>query len=178
MFSINIASGLGVRLRTVSEDRDMPLLFQVYACTRVDILTYDSWSQEEKHRFLEQQFLIQHKAYMTGYENPEFYILSRNDTDIGRLYLEQRTSEIRIIDIALLPEFRNSGVGTALLQDILNCADKQGKRVSIHVEKNNPALSLYNRLGFTKKEEIPFYDLMETQVSKKVHQRGDRCVTI
>lgn len=164
MFPITNASRLGLALRPVVEQRDLPLLFRIYAATRVDILTHDPWSREEKQRFLEQQFLIQHKAYMGGYETPEFYVVCRNGSDIGRLYLEERPSEIRIIDIALLPEFRNDRAGTALLQDILACADQRKKRVSIHVEKNNPALSLYQRLGFHKKNEIPFYDLMETEV--------------
>ncbi len=164
MIPFTIASELAIDLRPIAETEDLPLLFRIYAATRIDIWGYEPWTYEEKLRLIEEQFLIQHKAYMNGYDTPEFYIICRNGRDMGRLYLEQRPDDIRIIDIALLPEFRNNGVGTALLKDILACGRKTGRRVSIHVEKQNPALSLYQRLGFVKTNDIPFYDLMETPV--------------
>lgn len=164
MIPFTIASKLSVDLRAIAEKEDLPLLFRIYSSTRIDIWEYEHWRAEEKLRMIEQQFVIQHKAYMGGYESPEFYIICRCGQDIGRLYLEQRTTEIRIIDIALLPEFRNNGVGTALLKDIIAYGRQLRRIVSIHVEKNNPALSLYQRLGFVKTNDIPFYDLMETQI--------------
>ena len=71
----------------------------------------------------------------------------------GRLYVHRGESEIRIVDIALLPEHRGDGVGSALLRDLLAEADADGKRVTIHVERLNPALRLYERLGFAVAED-------------------------
>ena len=70
-------------------------------------------------------------------------------------------AEIRIVDIALLPEHRGGGVGTALLRDLLAEADAAGKRVTIHVERFNPALRLYERLGFSVAEDKGVYLLLE-----------------
>ena len=79
----------------------------------------------------------------------------------GRLYVHRGESEIRIVDIALLPEHRGDGIGTALLRDLLNEADAAGKRLTIHVERMNPALRLYDRLGFTVAEDKGAYLLLE-----------------
>ena len=68
---------------------------------------------------------------------------------------------MRIVDIALLPECRNRGVGTALLQAAMNEAAAAGKTVSIHVEKFNPAQRLYRRLDFHEISESGPYWLME-----------------
>ena len=72
-----------------------------------------------------------------------------------------RADEIRLIDIALLLEHRNAGIGARLLQDLLAEAAQAGKPVRIHVEKFNPALRLYERLGFTPIEDQGVYLLMQ-----------------
>src|SRR5262245_14183562 len=84
----------------------------------------------------------------------------RAGEDIGRLYIERRPREHRIIDIAFLPEHRGSGFGGALLRDLLDEAAAAGKAVSTHVEKFNPAMRLYRRLGFLTEEDKGVYDLM------------------
>jgi ribosomal protein S18 acetylase RimI-like enzyme len=79
---------------------------------------------------------------------------------VGRLYLSRWAREHRIVDIALLPEYRGAGLGTALLRDLLDEGAAAGKAVTIHVEKFNPALTLYRRLGFVAAGEEGAYDLM------------------
>jgi ribosomal protein S18 acetylase RimI-like enzyme len=79
----------------------------------------------------------------------------------GRLYVHRVPSEIRIMDIALVPEFRGRGIGTRLLEELIEEADGSGRKLSIHVESNNPARSLYDRLGFRPAGEHGIYILME-----------------
>ncbi len=78
----------------------------------------------------------------------------------GRLYVARWEDEIRIVDIALLPEHRGNGLGTALLRELIEEADAAGKPLSIHVEQNNPARPLYDRLGFEEAGEFGVYVLM------------------
>jgi ribosomal protein S18 acetylase RimI-like enzyme len=86
----------------------------------------------------------------------------------GRLYVGRWPQTIRIVDIALLPEHRGVGVGTRLLGGLLAEADAAGKPVSIHVERFNPAMRLYRRLGFEELEDKGVYVLMERPVSAPV----------
>ena len=80
---------------------------------------------------------------------------------IGRLYIDRSEDEIRLIDIALLPEHRGKGIGGSLMRQTLDEARLAGKPVRIHVEHNNPARRLYDRLGFRPVEDQGVYDLLE-----------------
>lgn len=150
----------GITLRPItSEDTDF--LYQVYASTRADELAIVDWSQEQKDAFLQMQFDAQHRYYQEYYANASFDVILRDSQPIGRLYLDRREDEVRIVDIAILPEHRNAGVGTALLRDIMSEAASMDKVVTIHVEKFNPALRLYRRLGFRQKGDSGVYFLLE-----------------
>jgi ribosomal protein S18 acetylase RimI-like enzyme len=133
----------------------------VYASTRAEEMELVNWSESDKQAFLRQQFTAQHTYYQQHYATAAFQVVVRGDALLGRLYVDRWASEIRIIDIALLPEYRGHGIGTRLLRDVLAEAVEVGKRVSIHVEHMNPAMRLYTRLGFRPVEERGVYVLME-----------------
>jgi ribosomal protein S18 acetylase RimI-like enzyme len=65
------------------------------------------------------------------------------------------------VDITLLPPYRQAGIGTAILRDILAEGTAAAKPVRIHVEKFNPALRLYTRLGFTPIADKGVYLFLE-----------------
>jgi ribosomal protein S18 acetylase RimI-like enzyme len=153
----------GITLRPVgSSDRDF--LLQVYASTREEELRLVDWSVEQKAAFVQQQFEAQDAYYSEHYHPATFDVIEVDGASVGRLYVARWEDEIRIIDIAVLPEHRGHGVGTALLRDLLDEAARTGKRLSIHVEKNNPALRLYERLGFVPIEDRGVYLLLEARV--------------
>lgn len=141
-------------------EADLPFLSALYASTRADELAPVPWSEAEKAAFLAQQFHAQHVHYMAHYPDAHWLIVERSGASVGRLYLEWWPSEIRIIDIALMPECRGAGLGRALLEDVMALAGKDGLAVGIHVEKTNPAMSLYRRLGFEVVEDKGVYDLL------------------
>ena len=151
-----------IRFRPIQE-QDLPFLFQLYASTRAEELAVTPWSDEEKHAFLEMQFNAQHQFYQERFAAAQFDLILLAEQPIGRLYLDRRDDEIRIIDIALMPEQRNRGIGGQLLSDLLNEAAQAELPLRIHVEQNNPALRLYQRLGFQHVEENGVYYLMEAR---------------
>src|SRR5512143_3918452 len=104
-------------LRSITVD-DLPFLYQVYANTRTAELAQTNWTDEQKAVFLQQQFTAQHTYYQANYPTAQFQIIERQGKPIGRLYFDRWAAEIRIIDIALLPDQRGQGVGTQLLQSI------------------------------------------------------------
>lgn len=150
----------GITFRPISDD-DLGLLRRIYASTRADEMAVVPWTEAEKVAFLNVQFEAQHKYYQEVFPDAEFSILERDGEPIGRLYLDRREDEHRLIDIALLPEFRGQGLGGELMRGVLDEAASGGKMVRIHVEQNNPAMRLYERLGFEKIEDQGVYWLME-----------------
>jgi ribosomal protein S18 acetylase RimI-like enzyme len=151
---------MSIRFRPISPG-DEPFLSRVYASTRVDELAVTDWDDAQKAAFLQMQFAAQHKFYQENYTDTDFLVILQDDTPIGRLYVARWKDEIRIVDIALLPTYRGTGIGTAILRDLLAEADDRRQPVRIHVERDNPALRLYQRLGFVLIEDKGVYLFME-----------------
>ena len=146
-----------ITLRPMFEN-DIEFLKRLYRTTRHDI-AWLPMSDEEKTQFCDHQFRAQHVHYQQCFPNANFDIVLSVKTRIGRLYVQYGSTEIHIIDIAILPEHRGSGVGTKLMGEILDQAELKKIPVRLRVEPNNPALHLYTRLGFKKiaDEEINWY---------------------
>ncbi len=151
---------LSIVLRPIQAE-DSAILYRVYASTREDELAPLGWDAEQKDAFLRMQFNAQHRYYQEQFPGAAYQILLVEGCPAGRLYVDHRPEEVRIIDIALLPEYRNKGIGTVLLQGLLEEACRMNKPVRIHVEQANPALRLYRRLGFSEIADRGIYVLME-----------------
>jgi ribosomal protein S18 acetylase RimI-like enzyme len=153
-------AGTAIALRAEMPS-DQEFLFRLYASTRQAEMALVPWTPEQKEAFLWMQFEAQSHAYQQRFKTASFQIVQVNGEAAGRLYLDRRPAEIRIVDIALLPDWRGKGIGTRLLGEVLAEGQRCRLPVSIHVEQSNPALTLYQRLGFQKISEYGIYWLME-----------------
>lgn len=150
--------GLTVR---PSAPEDRSFLRDVYASTRADELAPVPWTEAEKLAFITEQFEAQDRAYRAAYADGRFLVVEDRDTPIGRLYLAKLADELRVVDIALLPEHRGRGIGTALIAAVIAEAESAGLAVRLHVEPWNPARRLYLRLGFQPGPVTGIYERME-----------------
>ena len=149
-----------VTLRPVRPD-DEAFLFELYAGTRLDELAVTPWDESQREAFLKLQFAAQQQHYQTHFPEADHQLILVGDRPMGRVYVARSTDEIRILDIALLPEHRNFGIGTSLIKEILAEASEAGKPVRIYVESFNPSLRLFERLGFSSVQDIGTHFLME-----------------
>jgi ribosomal protein S18 acetylase RimI-like enzyme len=149
-----------IQLRSIAPD-DRDFLYRVYASTRYEELAPLNWDAATVDGFLTMQFNAQHLDYQGNYPNASFDLILQDDVPIGRLYVDRRPDELHIIDIALLPEYRNQGVGSAFLNQLIAEAEVSNLPVRIYVERFNPALRLYTRLGFQPIGDTGVYFLME-----------------
>ena len=149
-----------ISFRPIRAD-DEAFLYRVYASTRTAELAPVPWTDEQKTAFLKMQFTAQHTHYQSEFPNAAFQVILRGEVPVGRLYVHRRTDEIGIVDIALLPEHQRSGIGSAILRDILDEGARTGMPVRIYVERFNPALHLYERLGFRRCGDLSVYYHME-----------------
>jgi GNAT superfamily N-acetyltransferase len=133
----------------------------VYAGTREEELAPLGWDEGQRQAFLTMQFHAQDRYYREKFSDAAFLIVLCHGRPAGRLYVHRGAEEILIVDIALLPDYRGRGIGGALLGDLLAEADRAGKPVRIHVEHANPALRLYQRLGFVRVGDTGVYHLLE-----------------
>ena len=149
-----------VTLRPVTAE-DEGFLYSVYASTREAELADVDWTEEDKAAFLWQQFEAQARHYREQYDGAVYDVIEVDGRPAGRLYVARWADEIRIMDIALLPENRRRGIGTGLLRELLDEGARTGKRVTVHVEQFNPARRLYERLGFRWARDVGVYVLMQ-----------------
>ena len=147
--------------RPITDD-DMDYLYGLYASTRADEMAMlTQWSDEEKENFVQMQFKAQHQHYQEHFRHAAFDLILVDGEPIGRLYVDRREDEHRVVDITLSPEHCGKGIGGRIMRDVLDEAATANKMVRIHVEKNNVAMRLYERLGFKQVEDTGVYYLME-----------------
>ncbi len=161
MSEARFLSSRSISLRPVEAD-DNSLLLEIYRSTRADELALVSWwTDEQKDAFVQMQSDAQHAHYRNTFPQAEYLVVLLEHRAVGRLYLAELESELRILDLTLLPEERNSGVGSHLLQQLLEQSRSKRKPLSLHVESFNPSLRLLERLGFSKVSENGIYFLMQ-----------------
>jgi GNAT superfamily N-acetyltransferase len=144
-----------------AQPADDAVLMAVYGSTREDELASTDWDDARKHEFVEMQFRAQDQYYRANYTNASYDLILADGEPAGRLYVARWPDELRIMDIALLGPFRGRGIGTRLLHELQTEASIAGKALRIHVERFNPALSLYVRLGFRLVEDRGVYLFLE-----------------
>jgi RimJ/RimL family protein N-acetyltransferase len=154
-----------IAFRPIRED-DRDFLFHLYASTRAEEMKLVPWTEEQKEQFVRMQFHAQTTYYAEQYDPGQFFIIEQDGKPVGRLYFDRSAEEISIVDITLAPKMRGAGLGSLLLQEILDEAAGSGKAVVIHVEHFNPAMRLYLRLGFRHVATNGVYHLMRWEAVK------------
>lgn len=163
----------GFMLRPETE-ADIPFLRRLYASTRwEELAVVTDWSDAQKLAFLDSQFGFQRHHYRTYYPEASWDVLEDNGAPAGRLYVHRDSATLRVMDIALLPDWRGRGIGTALMQWLCTEARAAGKSVTLWVEKFNRAQTLYRRLGFREIEDGGIQWAMEWRASPNECGGGD-----
>ena len=144
-----------------ARDEDQAFFGGVYASAREQELAPLPWTPEQKAAFLAAQFAAQSAHYARHHAEARYAVIVVDGEPAGRLIVARGEQELCIVDIALLPPFRGRGIGTGLLHTLIAESEGSGRKLSIHVEANNPARTLYDRLGFRPTGEDGVYVAME-----------------
>jgi ribosomal protein S18 acetylase RimI-like enzyme len=132
-----------------ASDADQDFLLSVFASTRSDELAALAFDPNLAQTFARMQFSMQQQNYRARYPEAENKIILKDGVPVGRMLVDRNDDGITLVDIALLPDYRGSGIGSALIQTLLDEATAAQKAVQLSVYKINPAVRLYERLGFS-----------------------------
>ncbi|HEX5886146.1 MAG TPA: GNAT family N-acetyltransferase [Pyrinomonadaceae bacterium] len=132
---------------------DEPFLLEVYASTRIEELAGSGWNDDQKRAFIRMQFLARERTY----PRVDNRIIVLDGRSIGRMLVDRSDTGIVLRDIALLTEYRNAGIGSRLIQDLMKEAASAGKPIQLHVVATSPAVRLYERLGFRRSRDDGAY---------------------
>jgi ribosomal protein S18 acetylase RimI-like enzyme len=156
-----------------SEHQDF--LYRLYASTRQHEFASLGWPAAQLETFLRMQFNAQQRWYETAYPQAEHQIVLLNGEPVGRILVNRAPESFLLVDIALLAEHRNLGIGAKLLQDLIEQSEKAGIPIRLQVMKTNPARHLYERLGFVKTGEDDMYLQMERK-NRVIGSSSDRSI--
>jgi ribosomal protein S18 acetylase RimI-like enzyme len=131
-----------------AEAADEPLLRAVFADARGAELGGVGLDAGGLELLLDLQRLAQDTGYRQRHPNAEYCVVSVDGIACGRLVLDWKADELRVVDIALLASWRGRGIGGGLLRSLQQGAALAGRRVRLCVALDNPARHLYQRLGF------------------------------
>jgi|SRR5437016_1796225 len=158
---VALPRGGTLRLRPVA-DRDEQFLLSVYAGTRAEELAQAEWEPGQRELFIKWQFDLQRREYDVRFPDAEYKVILVDEQPAGRIWIGRDREQIRLLDIALLSQFQNRGVGTLLLRRLMDESNRSGKALRHMVfVLNNDAHRFYERLGFVVIEDFGAYKHME-----------------
>jgi ribosomal protein S18 acetylase RimI-like enzyme len=156
------AKAMTISLRPFRAD-DQEFLYQLYASTRLHEIAGLGWPAPQQEMFLRMQFNAQYRSYEAAYGQAEHQIVEHDGKPVGRIMVLWEKDFTLLVDIALLAEYRGRAIGGDLLHDLIQRCTHAGVPLRLQVLKNNPALRLYQRLGFINTGEDQMYIQMERQ---------------
>ncbi len=155
------ADSPSITLRPVTPEDD-EFLLEVYGSTRADELGQVEWAEGQKEIFVRWQFDLQRREYDARFPDARYEVVLIDGELAGRIWTGEDDEQIRLLDIALLPQFQKRGAGTILLRELMKEAARAGKLLRHMVfVLNNDANRFYERLGFVVIEDLDAYKHME-----------------
>jgi len=156
-----LPAGNILTLRRVTAD-DEEFLLALYGNTREEELAQVEWAEGQKEQFVHWQYELQRSEYQTRFPDGDHYVILFDDRPAGRIWIGRDHEQIRLLDIAVLPEFQNRGAGTVLLRQLMDESSGSGKPLRHMVfVLNSDAHRFYERLGFVVIDDLGAYKHME-----------------
>jgi ribosomal protein S18 acetylase RimI-like enzyme len=146
-----------ITLRPV-DAADEPFLRSLFESTRKDLIALPL-PHQQKAALIDMQYRAQRTQYDANYPDSRHDIILCEGVAVGAIRVERSPERLRLIDIAMLPEWQRKGIGTHLVRDLIG----EGLPVVLHVAIDNPARALYERLGFEVKAAEGIYLRMDFQ---------------
>jgi len=149
---------------------DMPFLGRLYCNSRQQEVESWGWPAQQQEAFLRMQFEAQHRSYRAAFPDATHNIICKENAPIGRILVNREPVALHLVDIALLAEHRNCGIGSELLRRMQQACEVQSLTLRLQVLQGNPAIRLYRRLGFVLSSADQIYvdmDWVPAQVQER-----------
>ncbi|HEX2913781.1 MAG TPA: GNAT family N-acetyltransferase [Chloroflexia bacterium] len=142
---------------------DEAFLYRLYLSTRSGEVAQWGWPEAQQEMFLKMQFQAQLRHYRAVYPDAQDSLVYPVPADLkaepaGRLLVARAPGEIRLVDIALLTEWRGKGLGSAIIKTLIEEASRSASTIYLSVTvENRAAAKLYRRLGFEENTSDGIY---------------------
>ncbi len=144
-----------------AQPSDYEFLAILYATTRSDELDRAGFPLDQRVAFCRMQFEAQQRHYRLYFARARDQIVMLDDHVIGRILITRAPDEVFLVDIALMPEYRNQGIGSHLVANLIAESKSNNCPLRLYAEKNSRAQTLYLRFGFNVIGDEGVHELME-----------------
>jgi len=144
-----------INFRQATDD-DLDFLYAMHVATMKEYVD-QTWGWDDA---------FQESVFRERYAPVQIQVIAFDGKDIGMISLEEREDDIFLRAIEILPEYQGKGIGTTIIQQVINDAALKLKPVHLQVLKVNPVKGLYERLGFSVIEETDTHFIMRTSLPK------------
>ncbi len=140
---------------------DYEFLAILYATTRSDELDRAGFPLDQRAAFCRMQFEAQQRHYRLYFARASDQIVLLDNGEIGRVLVTRAPDEIFLVDIAIMPDCRNQGIGSQLVVSLIAESKSKCCPLRLYAEKNSRAQALYLRFGFFVTGDEGVHDMME-----------------
>ena len=121
-----------------ARDSDLPFVEALYLGTMEPLLS--ELGEWDRGKFS--------KRIRASFKALESQVIIVDGREIGFLQVTDTADDLNIAQVHLVDDYRGQGIGTEIFTDLIVRAKRDGKTISLSVPRNNPAVALYQRLGF------------------------------
>lgn len=152
-----LIGGLSLRAATPADE---DFQYSLYRSTRQDLFTVDT-SPENIESLIGMQYAARQTSYSQRFGSMMDFIVEKEGDPIGRVVVDFGHQEVRVIDVALIPDMRGKGCGGHILKSIQRAAALGGLPVVLVVARSNHAARhFYAVHGFVVDEASGAQDCM------------------
>lgn len=124
----------------------------------IDIL--DSIYTENMKKYVEKVYPWNPQLFRNGFFPQDYQVLEINHQIIGFMKLVSSETEIYLAEIQIIKDYQKQGIGTKLIQSVMQQAQADNKILWLKVIQGNPAKKLYEKLGFTELRKSLYHFIM------------------
>ncbi|MBD2843903.1 GNAT family N-acetyltransferase [Paenibacillus sp. IB182496] len=162
---------IGLRAATAADE---PMLYELYASSRQAEMHMWGWTPKQAEPFLRMQWHARKRSYAAEFPNARDQIIVKDGKAVGRCLLAARPTYWRLVDLALQETSRGQGIGTSVLRILQQRAAICGMALRLSVSPDNPALRLYERMGFAHKGGTEMHLFMQWLPGQDIdHMKGE-----
>ncbi|MGE3801483.1 MAG: hypothetical protein AB7H80_10710 [Candidatus Kapaibacterium sp.] len=151
---------MSISLRPVAAP-DESFLFELFGAIKERDLEHTKLTRPQRRHFIRSQYDARKKHYDKFFDDAEDSLILNEKKKIGRLILQRKEEEFRIIALEILPDYNGKGVYESIIQDIQAEAEEVGKPISVQVEQLGGWFDMLSALGFEKTGETEAHYQME-----------------
>jgi len=125
------------------------MLYSFRQATTEDLIVLDRIHTDNMRSYVEKMYPWKPKLFADSFIASQYRVVESNQEIIGFIKIVVSDTDIYLAEIQISSKYQNKGVGSSIINNLIEQAKANRQRLWLRTLKSNPAVELYQRLGFT-----------------------------